>query len=378
MAETRRIVEGPPREAPGDMPAYTAEIENMKTAAAVEQFLMTRRARQLSDNTIDGYKNSLSKMEALYPNELPNSPNQIYRIFLENSHLAPASILTLWRHFRVFWNWLESEDIAVNVMGRVSPPATSRKLPRHFSVSETHRLLGSAKKQRDRAILAVLLDTGLRVGELASMTRDNTTPMGVRVSGKTGDRIVPISPGVFDLVSRQGDETYIWVGDQGRLTTDRLQKIVKKLMIAAGFKPPKLGPHALRHTFAVQYIVNGGDVASLQRILGHANVQTTMIYTQMTIGLVARQHRQFSPMRDFTPTNKPDAPSVDRQVFVDAGLKSGRVRRAQKAERDANVLDMLAGGATKAEAAFAFGLDRKTVRRIKAREDEGIDGHNLD
>ena len=350
----------------------------MKTAKAIEQFLWTRRARQLTENTIIGYEYSLSKMEELYPEELPDSPNDIYRIFLKNSNLAPDSVLGLWGKLRVFWRWVEEEGIADNIMARVPAPAHKQKLPRHFSVSDTRRLFRAATKQRDRAILAVLLDTGIRVGELASMTRENTTTLGIRVSGKTGDRMVPISPGVFDLVSRQGDKTYIWVGRRGRLTRWGVSQIVRKMMVAAGFKPPNIGPHTLRHTFAVQYLINGGDVASLQQILGHANIKTTMIYIRLTLALIMRQHRQFSPMKDFLPTNQPDAPLVSRQVLINAGRKSGRIRRAQKAKRDAEILDMLAGGATKTETASVFGLDRKTVYKIKLREDKGINVQLMD
>ena len=64
----------------------------------------------------------------------------------------------------------------------------------------------------------------------------------------------------------------------------------------AGFEPPKGGPHMLRHTFVVQYIINGGDVFSLQRIMGHQRLTTTMVYVDISTELVARQHEKFSPM----------------------------------------------------------------------------------
>ena len=119
--------------------------------------------------------------------------------------------------------------------------------------------------ERDYAIMVVLLDTGIREGELASVTREALSPNGIRVSGKTSDRIVPISPGVYDLVSRQGDERGIWKsrgGHRGYLGTWGLKDIVRRQMLRAGFKPPKLGPHTLRHTFGTQYMLNGGDVFS--------------------------------------------------------------------------------------------------------------------
>ena len=64
----------------------------------------------------------------------------------------------------------------------------------------------------------------------------------------------------------------------------------------AGLLPLKIGQHALRHTFGTQYILKGGDVFSLQRIMGHTRIETTMPYVNMSTELVAQQHRKFSPM----------------------------------------------------------------------------------
>ena len=91
-------------------------------------------------------------------------------------------------------------------MATVLAPLVRRKLPRTLTENETQHLLVSIDNERDYTIFVVLLDTGIRVGELASILREVLGPGGIKVSGKTGDRQVPISPGVFNLVSRQGDE----------------------------------------------------------------------------------------------------------------------------------------------------------------------------
>ena len=130
------------------------------------------------------------------------------------------------------------------------------------------------------------------------MTRDTIGPDGVLVSGKTGDRIVPIIPKVLELLERQGGERGLWIGRYGKLTTWGLQQIVRGSMRKAGFHPPKIGPHTLRHTFGVQYIISGGDIFSLQRIMGHTNVKSTMIYVQMSTSHISEQHQKFSPMAD--------------------------------------------------------------------------------
>ena len=72
-------------------------------------------------------------------------------------------------------------------------------------------------------------------------------------------------------------------------------------MRRAGFKPPMIGPHTLRHTFGTQYMLNEGDVFSLRRIMGHSRIETTMLYAEMSDRLVAEQHRKFSQMARYIP-----------------------------------------------------------------------------
>ena len=274
----------------------------MNTQNAVNLFLESRRSKRLSRVTIDTYGWTLGKMAEMFPAELPQNSSDIQRLIIANSDLSASSLLTIWSRLRIFWSWAENEGICPNVMEGLSAPVMKHKLPRILRRDEVHRLLGSVEVERDYAILATLLDTGMRIGELASMTRETVSVEGVLVSGKSGDRMVPMSSDVMELVSRQGDERGLWVGLKGQLTDWGLQQIVRRNMRNAGFEPPKIGPHTLRHTFGMQYILKGGDVFSLQRIMGHRRLETTMIYVNMSIELVAEQHRKFSPMADIEIT----------------------------------------------------------------------------
>ena len=274
----------------------------MNTETATNLFLESRRSKRLSGVTIDTYGWALGKMAEMFPAELPDNASDIRRLFIENADLSASSLLTVWSRLRIFWSWVENEGICPNVMEGVPAPVMRRKLPRILRREEVHRLLGSVEVERDYAILATLLDTGMRIGELASMTRESVSADGVLVSGKSGDRMVPMSSDVMELVNRQGDERGLWVGLKGQLTDWGLQQIVRRNMRNAGFEPPKIGPHTLRHTFGTHYILKGGDVFSLQRIMGHRRLDTTMIYVNMSTVLVARQHRKFSPMSDIDIT----------------------------------------------------------------------------
>ncbi len=278
----------------------------MLTDHAVRKFLKTRHMHDVSPRTIEAYEWALSKLMIVHPHELPATTEEMHRVFTAFPDLAPESKKSLWRRLGIFFRWLEREDLAPNLMATIPAPLCRRKLPRTLSESETSRLLASIDDERDYAIMVVLLDTGIRVGELASITWDGLSPSGIRVSGKTGDRVVPILPHVYDLVSRQGDEGGVWKsrgGHRGYLGTWGLKTVVRRRMRHAGFKPPKIGPHTLRHTFGTQYMLNGGDVFSLKRIMGHSNIETTMLYVEMSDRLVAEQHRKFSPMARFIPTS---------------------------------------------------------------------------
>ena len=274
----------------------------MRTAEAIEMFLVSRRALGLAPNTISTYQWALGKMLKVFPDELPGSRRDMYQVLERHSNLASDSLQGLWRKLRTFWIWVEDEGIAENFMARIPAPPRRTKLPRTLTPDDTAKLLESAGCERDYAAIVLLLDTGMRVGELASITRGSITPRGIVVSGKTGDRMIPVTPDVLDLVSAQGEDELVWCSVNGgtQLSISGMQQIVRRNMRQAGFRPPKLGPHTLRHTFAVQYLLNGGDVSTLQTILGHSKVQSTMIYASMNMTLVAQQHHRFSPMAQFS------------------------------------------------------------------------------
>ena len=274
----------------------------METRPAIQMFLDTRRSSRVSPETLCAYDWALEKVATLYPFELPSTSEEIEFLFRHYSDLATESMVSLRQRLMTFWRWLENSDHAPNIMAHVQPITTRTTFPRTLSTAELELLLAVATSSRDRAIILVLLDTGMRVGELASLTRGNIQKegdlTGARLRGKTGDRFVPISPEVVDLLHDQGRDDQLWIGLRGPLTKSGLQSIVRRNMRKAGIRPPKLGPHTLRHTFGVHWVLRGGDVFSLQRMMGHSSLTSTMSYVHMSSLLLARQQRKFSPVRD--------------------------------------------------------------------------------
>ena len=271
----------------------------MRTSEAVDIFLKSRREKLLSEDTIVLYQWVLTKLEVDFPDNLPTTRSELQSLFNSHRDLSLASQKTIRDRLRIFWSWLEDEGLCdSNPLKKMPSPRTPRTQPRVLGKAEIDQLLKAAKNERNRTILAVFLDTGLRVGELATLTPKNIGPDGLKVQGKVGSRVVPISPHVYNLLRCQGDVRGCWIGIKGRMTRGGIQQVVRSCMERAGFSPPKIGPHTLRHTFGVQYMVNGGDIASLQRIMGHTKVETTMLYVHMSNSLVTDQHRKFSPMSD--------------------------------------------------------------------------------
>ena len=210
---------------------------------------------------------------------------------------------------KAFSRWLASEgrvprDPFMSVrLGRMP-----RRIPDPLSDEEVRALLEATRHtrnpQRDRAILLLLLDSGLRVSELARLEAgrihyENGTAI-VRVVGKGNkERLVPIGRSATKGLSQYlGDRRTGWVfpGRDGKpLGTRRLEYIVERCARLAGLSGKRFSPHTFRHTFARKYLLNGGDPFSLQQILGHSTLQTVRLYITLWSTDIQAQHRKFSP-----------------------------------------------------------------------------------
>ena len=159
-------------------------------------------------------------------------------------------------------------------------------------------LLAAATKPLQQALVALILDTGLRIGEVEDLTKENIRRsagrMEVVVEGKVGERGVPVSPHVVEMLEALGDDVLIWKSRTGRrLRAGDLAKLVMRLMKRSGLTGKRLGPHTLRHTFATNFIINGGDVAVLKDLLGHRTIATTQKYVTLAAVHLHDAHRRF-------------------------------------------------------------------------------------
>lgn len=267
----------------------------MKAARAAQLFLEECEYLGLADQTLTHYRWATGKIVKSYTN-LPARREQLMRL-ITSQDLALESRHDLWRALRRFYGFLEKHHGVKNPMHDVPPPRRRRHLPSVLDERQVHRLLLVATTRRDQAMLQLILDNGLRVGELAALRRGDVHIHYITVNGKTGERRLPMSPQVRRLLIGLGDGEHIWTGPKGPLTWSGVNQAIRRAIRKAGVRGPKAGPHLLRHTFATFYLRGGGNLRVLQEILGHTSISTTMIYVHLAGRDVANDHALHSPIR---------------------------------------------------------------------------------
>jgi integrase/recombinase XerD len=282
----------------------------------VAEFLNSQRAQGNSPSTIRWYRSLLGRFAKTYK-EVPESPGAIEG-FLGGVDASSETRHAFFRAIKAFYTWYSRRQgpsldprikklLAlgvpinkavefINPIYQIKAPKIRKKLPYYLSAAELAWLLVVSLSPRDRALILLLLDTGIRIGEAFNLTREDIEDDTILVDGKTGQREVPISPGVRELLLNLVSGGYVFLGTKGRLGYTGARNIVKKAFMQAGIQAKKWGPHTLRHTFGRQYLMAGGDLGSLQLILGHSNIKTTKIYAELDIRDITIRHRKYSPL----------------------------------------------------------------------------------
>jgi site-specific recombinase XerD len=236
---------------------------------------------------------------------------------IDGTTLAPASVTSKVQSLLAFTRWLHVEGYtSSNVGERVKKPPLPQVQKTPFSDDELRALLAAAKASspRDYVIVCLLIDCGLRAGELTSLTVENVLlhQNVLMVHGKgRRDRVVPISPQSSRAISRYLQERQRRRGDQGvyliesrsagPLSPNSLLQVVKRLGRDANVA--HVHPHRFRHTFAAGFLRNGGDPFSLQRLLGHTTLAMTNRYVAMSTEDLRRTHGHASPLTQLLKKN---------------------------------------------------------------------------
>lgn len=296
----------------------------MNLQAAIEQYLLTCRVNNISEKTIQGYQYHLGRFANVIGNPPVNelSANQIRAFVAEemgrkNEHTGKElSSFTLNKAYgvvRAFCNWMVNEGlIQSSPTERTRAPRVDNDLPEALTSEEIIRIFNYLETRctfRDKVIFEFFLDTGCRVNEVANLTVDDIhiTEGWAKVFGKgRREAIVPLGATLCKDLEQYitrfrrapEDENGLFVSNVApyhRLTRDGIITMVKRVHKACNING-KYGPHKLRHTMATQFIINGGDVSVLRRILRHSNIVVTQRYINLVQNDVQAAHREFSPL----------------------------------------------------------------------------------
>ena len=225
--------------------------------------------------------------------------------------LSPSTIHGYVRALKAFSSWLHEEGFtAENVLHRLRRPKLPEPMIEILSNDEISRILTSLNPNtrlgsRQHLIITILLETGIRASELCSLTLDRIDLKGdaLKVMGKgKKERMVYFAATTKKYLIRylttfrpESDHKGLILNLDGRpISYNNLAHTIKSIGKGAGV--PRLRAHLLRHTFAVNYLINGGDVMTLQRILGHASLDVTKTYMHLAEAHVQIQHHRFSPI----------------------------------------------------------------------------------
>ena len=228
--------------------------------------------------------------------------------------MSPWTVNTAYRALRAFFNWAAQEGlIEKSPMGRISEPRVPESHPPTFTRKEIRALLEAAViwgekpfRVRKTLIVQLLFDTGIRLSQLAGLTLDDVIldEEVIRIRGKGArERLVPVgdvvSAGLLRYIHNVRPRVRskaLFISNKGvPLSGPPVYQVLKRLADAAGIKS-RVYPHKFRHTFAREYLLNGGNLEALRRILGHTSVEMTSKYLDLLVDDLSAFHRVASPM----------------------------------------------------------------------------------
>lgn len=287
-----------------------------------QQFaVFLEKEKGLSDNTLQSYKRDIDQyityLRELNITHLKNTNKTTviaYLLHLQKKGRATSTISRSLASIRSYYQYLSKVHIIESdPTTNLESPKVEKKLPQVLSTKEVELLLEQPKcvdlkGYRDKAMLEVLYATGIRVTELITLdVEDVNFEMGfVKCTNGVKERIIPIgsiaSAALLEYISKSRNlmifnpnETALFVNCNGkRLTRQGFWKIVKLYKNQAKINK-EITPHTLRHSFAAHLLENGADLRSIQEMLGHSDISSTQIYTQIAKNKIKEVYKKTHP-----------------------------------------------------------------------------------
>ena len=270
-------------------PAVVLAVDDL--AVLLPDWRTHLRARNVAPSTISSYlRVGENLLTWLHEAGMPTAATAVKREHLEaflaalSDRVSPATVAKHYRSLQQLFRWLaEDGEIPRSPMERMRPPAVPEQPVDILSDDELRALLDAAKgntfeNRRDTAVLRMLIDTGMRAGELAGLAvTDLDAEQGVAFvmgKGRRG-RAVPYGAKTADALRRylrarslhpQAATDHLWLGKKGRVTDSGVRQILERRALEAGVQG--VHPHRFRHTYAHTWLVNGGQEQDLMRLAG--------------------------------------------------------------------------------------------------------------
>ncbi len=298
----------------------------------LQGFYLARRADGYSAGTIQQYDWALSRWlkflgdKPMRQVSIEDARRFIVYLQTDYGSLSPTSIFHAWKAIRALYKWASAEMSMPNIATGLKPPKFQAPEIVPLTNVEIEKLLQTAvtvehkdktrqyqrktqQGERNRALILFLLDTGLRVGELCRLNLDDlnmetgeATVKPFQSSRKSKPRTVYFGRRAQKelwryLVGRKNDlknEPLFLSAEGRRLTGDAVKHILDRIGKRAGVE--RVHPHIFRHTFAIQYLRNGGDVFTLQRLMGHSSLKMVERYLNIARTDLEAAHRRASPV----------------------------------------------------------------------------------
>jgi integrase/recombinase XerC len=300
-------------------------------AARVTDWLTSLRdERRLAAKSIDAYARDMRQFLAFLSQRFGEPPSVAdftglapsdLRGFLAHrraEEIDPRSLQRALSALRSLARYLERVGAGrASAFSALRSPRAGRRLPRPLGVSDAKAVAttdirdGEARDPwilaRDAAVLALCYGAGLRIGEALSIRRKDA-PVGeideIRILGKGGKtRVAPVIPTVREAIAAylaQCPYTLnpggpLFVGAKGGPLSPRIVQLTMERLRGALGLPDSATPHALRHSFATHLLARGGDLRTIQELLGHASLSTTQIYTSVDSARLIEAYRAAHP-----------------------------------------------------------------------------------
>lgn len=308
----------------GGLISFTAEPAAV--AAANDWRAWLAHERRCSSHTLDAYGRDLADFFDFLADHLGFPPGlkdlaalrrDDFRAYLarrQGRGLKPVSTARALSTVRGFFRFLERRGLAANAaIAHVGTPRVPKAVPKALSEAEAREAIDAVGgvsdepwiAKRDVALLTLLYGGGLRLGEALALRRGDA-PKGdsMVVTGKgRKQRVVPILPAVAVALADYlaacpyplSDNDPLFVGARGqRLNPGVAQRQMRRLRVLLGL-PETATPHALRHSFATHLLAGGGDLRTIQELLGHASLSTTQRYTDVDAARLTAVYRAAHP-----------------------------------------------------------------------------------